>query len=74
MYVPTAADEADVAVYASSMDLVSHDHQQATSHLGQSVFVWDGRTNAGATVPSGIYVYVLKTGGRLQTGKIAVVR
>jgi len=74
VYVPTAADEADVAVYASSMDLVYHDHQQATSHLGQSVFVWDGRTNAGATVPSGIYVYVLKTGGRLQTGKIAVVR
>lgn len=74
VYLPTAEDEANVAIYSSGMELVYHNHQQAISHLGESVFVWDGRTNAGAAVPSGVYVYVLNTGGHLQTGKIAVVR
>ena len=74
VYLPTTEGEASVAIYSSAMELVYHDHQQAASRQGQSVFVWDGRTDSGAIVPSGVYVYVLKFSGSLQMGKFAVVR
>jgi flagellar hook assembly protein FlgD len=73
-FIPTGAPEANVAIYSSSMDLLYSAHQQQVSRLGQSVFVWNGKTAAGNPVNSGVYIYVVNLGDRIVKGKFALVR
>jgi hypothetical protein len=64
-----------VAVYTSGMDLVyASGNVTSTWYLDRQMFFWDGTGNDGATVPSGVYFYVVDLGGRRVTGKIALVR
>jgi len=41
---------------------------------GRHHFVWDGRTERGETVSSGVYLYTLRHGSRALTRKMTVVR
>jgi len=36
--------------------------------------LWDGRDNAGKTVPSGVYLYQLKAGKRVKTGRCLLLK
>jgi len=74
VYILANAAEGELTIYSSGMDLVYNAHQQLSSRLGQSVFVWNGRTSTGNAVNSGIYIFVLGLGNRTVTGKIAHVR
>ena len=41
---------------------------------GERIFHWDGRTDAGAASASGVYLVRLEAGGRLDVGKMVLVR
>ena len=41
---------------------------------GRYRFTWDGMTDRGEPVSSGVYLYVLKQGNRTLTRKMTVVR
>ena len=75
VYIPAAnATEGTIAIYSTSMELMYSAHQQVSSRLGQQVFVWNGKTNAGRAAQSGIYLFMLDLGGRTVTGKFALLR
>ena len=39
-----------------------------------TALTWDGKTNGGVTVPSGLYVYRIQGDGRTITGTVSVAR
>ncbi len=41
---------------------------------GRHEVAWDGRDEAGVPVPSGIYFYLLRAGGRSASGRLTMVR
>jgi hypothetical protein len=74
VYLRSALAEGTVSVFTSDMVLVYTEHQVARSYLGQSVFVWDGKTLSGSDAHSGIYIFVVHGESGSVTGKIALVR
>jgi hypothetical protein len=42
--------------------------------LGEHTVVWDGRNDAGAQMPSGVYLYQYDSGGRSMTRKMMLVK
>ena len=49
------------------------DEEKAPVAGGYSV-VWDGRSNSGATVPSGVYFYKLRADNRTLTRKMILLK
>jgi hypothetical protein len=67
------ATEVELDVYDIQGRLVRRLVQQPLS-AGRYLVRWDGRTNDGRPVASGIYVTRLLTEGVIQTGKMAMIR
>jgi hypothetical protein len=42
--------------------------------MGRHEVAWDGRDETGAPVPSGIYFYLLRAGGRSESGRLTMIR
>ena len=61
-------------VFSASMELVAEANLSAVSVLGKQCYEWNGKTNNGGLVPSGVYFYVITGGGTDVRGKIAVVQ
>ncbi|MBE0643146.1 MAG: hypothetical protein IH600_03615 [Bacteroidetes bacterium] len=71
-----AANRADLFIFSPSMNLVARKEGQ-TIELDDNfgAFVgYDGRTDGGDLLPSGVYFYVIKYGDESKTGKFAVVK
>jgi hypothetical protein len=65
---------ATLYVLSSSMELIAEVNPSIVPILGKQCYQWNGKTNRGELVRSGIYFYVLKAEGLDVKGKIAVVQ
>ncbi|MBM2839669.1 MAG: hypothetical protein HW412_197 [Bacteroidetes bacterium] len=62
-------------VFTSSMDLVySSELTSRQQFAGQQAFEWNGTTNNGEIVQTGVYFYTVDVQGQTAMGKIVVVR
>jgi hypothetical protein len=67
--------EGTLSVFSSSMDLVFSASLRTSTHFsGQQVFVWNGKTNNGEIVHTGVYLFALEVQDKTLRGKIAVVK
>ncbi|MFA6233518.1 MAG: hypothetical protein WC824_04925 [Bacteroidota bacterium] len=69
-------NRADLYVFSASMNLVARREGQAIElddNFGAFVG-FDGRTESGVSLPSGVYFYIIKYGSASKTGKFAVVK
>ena len=74
LYFPVEVGEGTLTIYSPAMELVYSGHQSATSHLGQRVLTWDGKTSTGQSARSGVYLFILDVDGKSISGKFALVR
>jgi hypothetical protein len=78
LYIPvttTTQIQGTLSVFSSAMDLVfSSDLRTVVPQPGKQVFAWNGKTNNGELVHTGIFFFVLELPDQTLTGKIAVVR
>ena len=47
---------------------------QLTMNSDETALTWDGKSDSGQNVPSGIYIYTIKLGGRQASGTVVVAR
>ena len=70
------AEEVELYIFTLVVDLIHTDIRQNV--VGSNRFRWNGKSNKGSVIASGIYVYVISaTQGEetvRQIGKIGVVR
>lgn len=69
----TAPFVPDAMARLSIFDLAGRRVAGVSGRTGQPL-VWDGRNEAGAPVPTGVYLWRLEAGRHLQQGKAVVVR
>ncbi len=73
--IPSPIDEtlmADVNIYTASMDLVYSANQRVEKFGNSSIVNWNGRTNNNEKLASGIYIYVIKVGEKVNKGKLVI--
>lgn len=61
-------------VYSASYDCVYSGSVPRQSFNGAQYAVWDGKTSQGGLCATGVYLYVLTSGGTTMKGKFAVIR
>jgi hypothetical protein len=74
VFIPTGKDisgKAYLNVYSTSMDLVFSGEKDIFA-IDKIVVRWDGKTNSGEKLPTGIYIYVTKAGDTVKKGKIVI--
>jgi len=72
--IPTESDpsnEADLYILSSDMDLVYSNKHRIIS-ISKIILQWDGLDNDGKKLPSGVYIYVTKSGDNIKKGKIVI--
>lgn len=78
LYIPVnsaVSIQGTLSVFSSSMDLVfASTLQSVAPQPGKQVFAWNGTTNSGEIVQTGVYLLVLEALDQTITGKIAVLR
>jgi len=61
----------EIDIYTVSGNLV----RKITNDTGATnTIIWDGKNSSGAYVASAVYLWVVKSPGKTQTGKLIVVR
>ncbi len=73
--IPVKPDEfgyADLNIYSSGMKLVYSSQVKAAAIYGQKVIRWNGKTNDGQKLPSGVYIFVTKSGDNISKGKLVI--
>jgi hypothetical protein len=63
-----------LSIYSTGMAKVYEETQKAGTYYGKRAFSWDGRGSDGSLVASGVYLYVISSGGSKTVGKFSVVR
>ncbi len=74
LYLPTSGNESGYAyfnIYSTSMDLVYSGREQIFSSDKITVR-WNGKDFNGNRLPTGIYLYVTKSGDTIKKGKILI--
>ncbi|MBU2506612.1 MAG: hypothetical protein KJ799_07805 [Bacteroidetes bacterium] len=67
-----SAGIADLSVYSISLDLVYSDvGKKFTSD--KYAITWDGKTISGARLPTGVYIFVTDSDGKIKKGKLAII-
>jgi hypothetical protein len=66
--------QVSLSVFSPALNLVCSRVAESVLQYGKQVVLWDGKDGNGNFVPSGLYVYFIRSGGREYKGKIAVVR
>jgi hypothetical protein len=59
-------------VYTISMSLVYSSDQTIDSYNGQTVIKWNGRNSSNGELATGVYIYTIKSGSNIITGKIVI--
>ncbi|MFO7448453.1 MAG: DUF6055 domain-containing protein, partial [Ignavibacteriaceae bacterium] len=75
IYIPAKSDPfagTDLNIYSPSMDLVYSSVKNVEKKYGQSLVLWNAKDNNGNKLPSGVYMYAVKTGDETSTGKIVI--
>jgi len=64
----------DINIYTSGMQLVYIAEESIRTHpySGQKVVSWNGFDNNGKRLASGVYIYVIKRGDDVETGKVVI--
>ncbi len=73
--IPTNADlsgNSDLYIYSSDMNLVYNGVSKISSS-GQFVVTWNGLSNKGKRLASGVYIFVTKAGGKIKKGKLVIL-
>ncbi len=69
-----APDEVTLSIFTSNLELVYSNSLKPHVFLGRSVITWNGKTNDGTDVSSGIYFYVIESQKGTSKGKFAVIQ
>jgi len=70
---PDASSNVNLNVYSSSMNLVYSKQQTVGSPVnGKYVIVWNAMGNNGEKLPTGVYIYMTKSGGNITKGKLVI--
>ncbi|MHB1687049.1 MAG: MXAN_6640 family putative metalloprotease [Ignavibacteriaceae bacterium] len=75
IYIPVTPDQtADVQlyIYTVSMNLVYSTEQKLNYIYGQKVVKWNGRKTDNEKLPSGVYIYITKSGNNISKGKLVI--
>lgn len=73
--IPTYGDvsgNSDLYIYSSDMNLVYNGVAKISS-FGQLVVTWNGLSNKGKRLGSGVYIFVTKAGGKVKKGKLVIL-
>jgi hypothetical protein len=76
IYIPVDAaayENTYLNVYSSSMNLVYSAQVGIKKIYGQDLIQWNGKDNDGKELPSGVYIYALRTGDNNSSGKIVII-
>lgn len=66
------SDQAELNVYTAGMNLV-YSNKLKINTLEKIVVYWDGKDNGGNELPTGVYIYVTKSGEEIKKGKILIL-
>jgi hypothetical protein len=66
--------ESELFIYSSSMNLVYNGMAKNILYSNKNFFAWDGKDNRSRYVSSGIYLYFIKSQGKIFRGKFTVIR
>ena len=69
---PDASSSADLNIYTSSMQLVYSSNLQIRYLYGQKVVKWNAENNKNEKLPSGVYLFITKSGNNTTTGKLVI--
>jgi len=77
IYIPVNAvayENTYLNVYSSSMNLIYSAQVEIKNLYGQDLVQWNAKDNDGKELPSGVYIYALRTGDNNSSGKIVVIK
>lgn len=75
IYIPVKINNegrVDFSIFSSSMNLVYDGSKEIFYMFGKNIVMWDGRTTEHQKLGTGVYIYVIKSGEELSTGKIVL--
>jgi len=75
IYIPINPDQtSDVQlnIYSISMKLVYSTEEKFVYFNGQKVVTWNGRKSDNGKLPTGVYIYVTKSGNNISKGKLVI--
>jgi len=75
IYIPADANSSGIAIlsiYSISMTLVYSSESIIESPFGHPVIKWTPRNNNNERLSSGIYIFAVKSGDKVKTGKIVI--
>jgi len=76
IYLPVKAvayENTYLNVYSSDMNLVYSALMEIKNLYGQNLVQWNVKDNSGKELPSGVYIYALRTGDNNSSGKIVII-
>jgi len=74
LYFPVSKDNdgyADLNIYSVSMTLVYSSHKRIQA-IDKYVVGWDGMDNKGNKLPTGVYLFITKSGDNIKKGKFII--
>ena len=72
---PVTGGTAQLTILTSHLDrVVTRTVTVSTPHPSEPVLLWDGRSDTGEAISSGVYFYFIIVDDRQMFGKFAVVR
>ncbi|MDR3668792.1 MAG: hypothetical protein P4L35_18295 [Ignavibacteriaceae bacterium] len=60
-------------VYTVAMKLVYSSNMNLSYYNGQKVITWDGKNSFSNKLSTGVYIYIIKSGDNLNTGKLVII-
>ena len=77
LYFPAPDSKFDVVnlyIYTPSMNLVFQDKEQIINFGDKKSVRWNGLDNTSNSLPAGVYIFVVESGGNIKKGKIAILK
>lgn len=71
---PRDSEEVSISIFTSNFELVYSRTARTILYLGRSIITWNGETNTGREVSSGVYFFVLESKAGTSKGKFLVVK
>ncbi len=75
IFIPTVTNSsgsAELSIFTPSMDLV-YSGSKIIYSIDKVVLRWDGKDWNGNKLPSGVYIYVVKSGNKINKGKLVIL-